>query len=100
MQIFNVLVALPNILAPHISKAHPPIVLMYVNLNWIDTLKISQEKRELSPTREVKAQIFMEVFVFRMRFNLNNIFASDAWAEMSWNEPKWAQKILNEPKSV
>ena len=55
MQIFNVLVALPSILAPHISKAHPPIVLMYVNLNWIDTLKINQEKRELSPTREVKA---------------------------------------------
>ena len=26
-----------------------------------------------------------------MRFNLNNIFASDAWAEMSLNELKWTQ---------
>ena len=36
----------------------------------------------------------------QMRFNLNKIFASDAWAEMSLNESKWAQKSLNEPKSI
>ena len=35
-----------------------------------------------------------------MQFNLNKIFASDAWAEMSLNEPKPDQKSLNEPKSI
>ena len=29
--------------------------------------------------------LFIAVYIFRMRFNLNKIFASDAWAEMSLN---------------
>ena len=35
-----------------------------------------------------------------MRFNLNKIFAIDAWTEMSLNELKWAKKSLNEPKLI
>ena len=31
-----------------------------------------------------------------MQVNLNKIFASDAWAEMSWNELKWVQMISKE----
>ena len=33
--------------------------------------------------------LFIEVYIFQMRFNLNKIFASDAWAEMSSNKLKW-----------
>ena len=29
--------------------------------------------------------LFIEVYVFQMRFNLNKIFTSDVWAEMSLN---------------
>ena len=31
-----------------------------------------------------------------MRFNLKNIFAIDAWAEMSLDELKWTQMSLKE----
>ena len=33
--------------------------------------------------------LFIEVYIFRMKFNLNKTFASDAWAEMSLNKLKW-----------
>ena len=33
--------------------------------------------------------LFIEVYIFRMKFNLNKIFASDVWAEMSLNKLKW-----------
>ena len=35
-----------------------------------------------------------------MRFNINKIFVSDAWAEMSLNELKWVQKSLNDSNSI
>ena len=49
MQIFD-FVVLSVILAPHnvltLHKTHLPIVhLIYVNSNWIDAQKISQEKK-------------------------------------------------------
>ena len=40
--------------------------------------------------------------ILRMRFNLNKIFASDAWNE-SWSKLKWfkwVQKSLNEPELI
>ena len=33
--------------------------------------------------------LFIETYIFRVRFNLNKIFASDAWAEISLNKLKW-----------
>ena len=48
MQIFNFLVlsiiSYHSVLTPHISKTHLPIYLMYVNSNWSDAQKPSQEK--------------------------------------------------------
>ena len=38
---------------------------------------------------ETKHPLFIEVCVFRIRYNLNKIFASDTWARMSLNELKW-----------
>ena len=35
--------------------------------------------------------LFIEVCVLWMRVNLNKIFASVEWAEMSLNEMKWAK---------
>ena len=47
MQIFNFLVlsiiSYHSVLTPHISKTHLPIYLMYVNSNWSDAQKPSQE---------------------------------------------------------
>ena len=92
MQIFD-FVVLSVILAPHnvltLHKTHLPIVhLIYVNSNWIDAQKISQEKKGgPSPLRGgVEAQLSPQRREFRMWFNLNKIFASDAWAEMSSKE--------------
>ena len=34
--------------------------------------------------------VFIERCIFPMWFNLNKIFASDAWAEMSLKELEWA----------
>ena len=74
---------------------------MYVNLNWIDAQKTSKGKCEAScmvggsPTPPAKPQdllngvpLFMEICGLWMWFNINKIFASDAWAEMSLNEVK------------
>ena len=33
--------------------------------------------------------LFIELYIFRMRFNLNKIFACDARAEMSLNKLNW-----------
>ena len=43
--------------------------------------------------------LFVKVYIFRMRFNLNKIFVSDSrakWAYIRLNKPKWAQKKFNE----
>ena len=79
MQILNfvvlsVIIAPHNVLTPHISKTHLPIVSVNVHeleLNWC---------------------------LFRMRFNLNIIFASNAWGEMKLNELKRASMNLNQSK--
>ena len=45
---------------------------------------------------QTELPVFIKVCVFQMWFNLNKIFASDAWAEMSLNELKWAQMSSKE----
>ena len=40
----------------------------------------------------------MKEYLFRMRFNLNIIFASNAWGEMKLNELKRASMNLNQSK--
>ena len=52
-------------------------------------------------TYQTELLLFIQVRSYRLQFSLNNlIFASEAWVEMSWNEPKWAQKSLNVPKLI
>ena len=70
-----------------LSLAKPICILfhlMYVDLNWIVAQNTSQGKGKLnSPSkalRFIKQISVLEVCVFRMRFNLNNIFANEAWA--------------------
>ena len=73
---------------------------MYVNSNWIDAQKTNHRKCEAplcrgwKPNSFRKTLIFIErrslslfkkVHVFRMRFNLSDIFAR---SEMSLNVPK------------
>ena len=45
---------------------------------------------------QTELPLFIEVCIFQMRFNLNKIFASDVWVEMSLNELKWAQMSSKE----
>ena len=109
MQIFNfivssVIIAHHSVLSPRISKTHLPISSLNVRelkLNWCS----EDQSRKMGglPAWRMENQLrlqnlkiylmdlplFIEVYIFRMKFNLNKIFASDAWAEMSLNKLKW-----------
>ena len=70
--------------------------LIYVNSNWIDAHKTSQGSlpEAQHPLQNLKIYLidlplFIEVYIFWMRFNLNKNFVSDAWADMSLNKFKW-----------
>ena len=97
-----------NVNTPHISKTHLLIVslnLRQIELNWF--LKKQSTKKGRPPYVGVEAQLspnphptkslniswtepvlFMEVCIFRMRFNLIKICGNDTWDEMSLNELK------------
>ena len=109
MQIFNfivssVIIAHHSVLSPRISKTHVPISSLDVRelkLNWCS--QDQSTKMGGLPAWGMEAQLrlqnlkiylmdlllFMEVYIFRIKFNLNNIYSSDAWAEMSLNKLKW-----------
>ena len=109
MHIFNfivlsVAIAHHSFLSPRISKTHLPTSSLNVRelkLNWCS----QNRSRKIGglPAWGMEAQLslqnlksylmdlplFIEVYIFQMRFNLNKIFACDAWAEMSSNKLKW-----------
>ena len=109
MQIFSfivlsVIIAHHSGLSPRISKIHLPISSLNVRelkLNWCS----QDQSRKIGglPAWGMEAQLplqnlkdylmdlplFIEVYIFRMMFNLNKIFASDAWVERSLNKLKW-----------
>ena len=91
--------------------------LMYVNSNWIYAQKTTQGKWEtqlpgrwklyspckslrLNESLSISLSLFIEKCILQMRFNLNKIFASEAWAEMSRNELRRAWMSLNKSKFV
>ena len=108
MQIFNftvssVIIAHHSVLSPRISKTHFPISSLNVRklkLNWC----LQDQSRKIGglsawgmeaqlPLQNLKIYLmnlppFIELYIFRMRFNLNKIFACDARAEMSLNKLK------------
>ena len=110
--ILSVIIAPHNVLTPHISKTHLPIVSVNVHeleLNW-SSKEQSRKKWGLpyvgnlnSPRKALifikqGSPLFMKECLFRMRFNLNIIFASNAWGEMILNELKRASMNLNQSK--
>ena len=111
MAIFNVIIACHIVLTFHIRKTHLPIIsfnVREIELNWCSKEQ-SRKKGVPSRTWSVEAQLPPQAlkiywtelsFFFRMRFSLNKSSANDALAEMSLNELKWAQKSLNELKSI
>ena len=105
--VLSVIIAPHNIYTPHISKTHLPIVSLNVyelKLNWCS--KDLSRKTEGPPAWGVEAQLppqslkiyqtelplFIEVCVFRMRFDINETFCQ--WC-MSLNELKWVQMSPN-----
>ena len=108
MQIFNFIVssaiiAHHSVLSLHISKAHFPISSLNVRelkLNWClqdQSRKIGglsawgMEAQLLLQNLKIylmNLPLFIEVYIFKMRFNLNKIFFFFPWAEMSLNKLK------------
>ena len=109
--VLSVIIAPHNVLTPHISKAHLPIVLLNVReleLNWCS--KEQSMKKGLcggSSTLPRKALRFIDLLsratlLYRGMLLLNGVQSKQDFCQwcMSWNELKWAKMSLNELKKA
>ena len=108
--VLSLITAPHNVLTPHFSKTHLPIVSLNVReveLNWCS--KDQPKKKGGPPAWGWKPNSPRKALRFIKRSSLslhrgmrlpNTVqskqnFASDAWAEMSSNQLKWVQMSLN-----